>query len=257
MSVTSIEWTEQSWNPVTGCQKVSPGCKHCYAARFAERFRGVKGHHYEQGFDLRLWRNRLAVPRQRRQPTMYFVNSMSDLFWESIPHDFLIDICEVMRTASHHTYQVLSKRANRMAEFLKTFPEYASLQNVWWGVSVENCQQGLPRVDLLRGTPAVVKWLSCEPLLEHLGTINLDGIRWVVVGGESGPHSRPMDPDWVRSIRDQCQAAKVPFFFKQWGGNSKKKTGRILDGHTWDAMPNQIRIPSAMRSPQQMNAQAK
>lgn len=235
---SSIEWTDATWNPVRGCVKISPGCKHCYAEVFAERFRAVPGHPYEQGFDLRLIPGKLAEPLRWSKARMIFVNSMSDLFHEDVPDAYITAVAQVMQTANWHTYQVLTKRADRLCELLRTtLRAQADLPHIWWGVSVEDRRHGLPRIDHLRATPAKVRFLSIEPLLEDLGTINLDGIHWVIVGGESGPGARPMQAAWVESLRDQCAGARVPFFFKQWGGVQKKKTGRHLDGRTYDELP--------------------
>lgn len=239
MSIKStIEWTESTWNPVRGCTKISPGCKNCYACTFAERFRGVKGSAYEQGFDLRLVPEKLGEPKRWKSPRKVFVNSMSDLFHVGVPDDYIERVVETMMEADRHTYQVLTKRSSRMSEQLKGPLRYAAtLPHIWWGVSVEDRQFGLPRIDDLRNANATVSFLSVEPLLEDLGTIDLTRISWVIVGGESGPHARPMNPEWVRGIRDQCIEQRVPFFFKQWGGTRKHKTGRELDGRTWDEFP--------------------
>ena len=236
---SAIEWTEATWNPVTGCDEVSPGCAHCYARTLAERFRGVPGHPYEQGFDLQLRPERLNQPIEWKRPRLIFVNSMSDLFHEGIEDRFIRSVFDVMGRAEQHTFQVLTKRSERLADIA------ASLSwpsNVWMGVSVEN-QRWTTRVDDLRRVPAAVRFLSCEPLLGPLD-LNLNGIHWVIAGGESGPGARPMRPEWVRSLRDQCAEADVPFFFKQWGAHdeagtrrSKHATGRTLDGCTWDGMP--------------------
>jgi protein gp37 len=235
---SKIEWTDATWNPVRGCTKISPGCAHCYAETFAERFRGVPGHPYEQGFDLRVVPEKLMEPLRWTRARMIFVNSMSDLFHKDVSDAYVGAIADVMRTANWHTYQVLTKRSERMAEMLSTsLREHAAEPHIWWGVSVENRRHGLPRIDHLRSAPAAVRFLSVEPLLEDLGTIDLTGIHWVIVGGESGAGARPMQPEWVRSIRDQCEAAGVLFFFKQWGGVHKSQTGRALDGKTHDAMP--------------------
>jgi protein gp37 len=245
---STIEWTEASWNPVRGCTKISPGCAHCYAATFAERFRGVPGHPYEQGFDLRLVPEKLGDPVEWRKPRLVFVNSMSDLFHDEVPDSYIEDVARVMQVASWHTYQVLTKRSERMRDLLQTTLQNAAQQaHIWWGVSVENKKHGLPRIDHLRSAPANVRFLSIEPLLEDLGPINLDGIHWVIVGGESGPGARPMKEEWVLSIRDQCQAAGVPFFFKQWGGVQKKKAGRELQGRTYDELP--VRLANPVKSP--------
>jgi three-Cys-motif partner protein len=235
---SKIEWTDATWNPVRGCDKISPGCKNCYAATFAERFRGVPGHPYEQGFDLLLVPEKLTEPLRWTKPKMIFVNSMSDLFHQDIPDEFVGRVAEVMRVANWHTYQVLTKRSERLRDMLRTdLRQLAAEPHIWWGVSVENRKHGLPRVDHLRATPAAIRFLSIEPLLEDLGQIDLTGISWVIVGGESGAGARPMREEWVRSIRDQCLKAGVAFFFKQWGGTRKKLTGRKLDGRTYDAMP--------------------
>jgi protein gp37 len=235
---TKIEWTDATWNPIRGCTKISPGCAHCYAETFAERFRGVRGHPYEQGFDLRLVPHKLAEPLRWSSHRMIFVNSMSDLFHEGVSDEYIAAVIEVMAQAHWHTYQVLTKRSDRLRNLLQTkFRDAARLPHIWWGVSVEDRKHGLPRVDHLRGSPARVRILSIEPLLEDLGSIDLTGINWAIVGGESGPRARPLDPDWVRGIRDQCKVAAVPFFFKQWGGVRKGRTGRELDGRTYDEFP--------------------
>lgn len=235
---SAIEWTDATWNPVRGCRKVSPGCKHCYAETFAERWRGIPDHPYEQGFDLKLVPSKLDEPLRWRRPKRVFVNSMSDLFQEDVPDEFIMDVFETMRTAQRHTFQVLTKRADRMREVVRALPERLQrLPNVWLGVSVEDRKYGLPRVRLLRETPAAIRFLSVEPLLADIGKINLRAMHWVIVGGESGPGARPMKEEWVLSIRDQCRAASVPFFFKQWGGVRKGKTGRQLMGRTHDEFP--------------------
>lgn len=233
-----IEWTDATWNPIRGCTKISPGCVHCYAETFAERFRGVAGHPYEQGFDLRLVPNKLADPLRWRTPKMVFVNSMSDLFHQDVPESYIQKVVGIMLQAEWHTYQVLTKRAASMRHLLETTLSHAArVPQIWWGVSVENQRDGLPRIAELQSAPAKTRFLSVEPLLEDLGAIDLTGIHWVIVGGESGPGARPMEREWVLSIRDQCKAANVPFFFKQWGGTRKGKTGRTLDGRTYDEMP--------------------
>jgi protein gp37 len=235
---SKIEWTDSTWNPIRGCTKISPGCTHCYAETFAERFRGVKGHPYEQGFDLRFVPEKLEEPLRWSKPRMIFVNSMSDLFHEDVPTEYILQVAGVMQKANWHTYQVLTKRADRLQTVLNTsLREQASLSHIWWGVSVENRKHGLPRIEYLRNTPASIRFLSVEPLLEDLGTVDLSGIHWVILGGESGHGARLMERTWVESIRDQCAAAQVPFFFKQWGGVQKKKTGRLLDGRTYDDRP--------------------
>lgn len=237
-SQSSIEWTDATWNPVRGCTKISPGCKYCYAEVFAERFRGVAGHPYERGFDLRLVPEKLGEPLRWTKSKMIFVNSMSDLFHESVPESYIVKVAEIMALAGWHTFQILTKRSARMKKMLETtLRPYAKQQHIWWGVSVENRRHGLPRIDHLREAPAAVRFLSIEPLLEDLGPVDLKGISWVIVGGESGPNARPMKSDWVISVRDQCRRAKVPFFFKQWGGRQKKRAGRELNGRTYDAFP--------------------
>lgn len=242
MSVQStIEWTDATWNPVRGCTKISPGCKFCYAERFAERFRGVKGHPFEQGFDLRLVPEKLADPLRWSTPKMIFVNSMSDLFHEGVPDEYIEAVARVMVQADWHTFQILTKRSKRMSDLLKTKLKFAARQrNVWWGVSVENKSYGLPRIKHLRDSGAAVKFLSVEPLIEDLGAFSLGEIDWMIVGGESGPGARPIDPSWVRSLRKQCRDAGVRFFFKQWGGVRKHLTGRILDGRTYNEFPDRV-----------------
>lgn len=245
MSISStIEWTDATWNPVRGCTKISPGCKHCYAETFAERFRGVKGHPYEQGFDLRLVPKKLAEPLRWRTPKMIFVNSMSDLFHDSVPEKYICSVAEVMVAAKWHTYQVLTKRSERLKKLLNSKLSFAAKQpHIWWGVSVEDKKYGVPRIEDLRNASAAVRFLSVEPLLEELGSLNLDGISWVIVGGESGSGARPMKKDWVVSVRNQCRLAGVPFFFKQWGGVRKSESGRKLDGRTYDEFPRRVQHP--------------
>jgi len=241
---SSIEWTDATWNPVRGCTKVSPGCKHCYAATFAERFRGVPGHPYEQGFDLRIVTEKLAEPLRWMAPKMVFVNSMSDLFQDEIPEDYIEAVARVMVKADWHTYQVLTKRSTRMTNLLAGKLRFAAeARHIWWGVSVEDRKYGLPRVSDLQRSVANVRFLSIEPLLEGLGSINLSGIHWAIVGGESGHGARPLKREWVTSIRDQCAEAGVPFFFKQWGGVRKKQAGRLLDGQTYDEFPERRNNP--------------
>jgi protein gp37 len=239
MSLNShIEWTDATWNPVRGCTKISPGCKHCYAETFAERFRGVKNHPYEQGFDLKLVPAKLTEPFTWRSPKLVFVNSMSDLFQDGVPDEYIEAVCRVMVLAKWHTFQVLTKRSERLQELLSGRLRFAADQDhIWWGVSVEDQKYGLPRIRDLQKTPAKVRFLSIEPLLEDLGSFNLSNISWAIVGGESGPGARPMQEDWVISVRDQCHDYRVPFFFKQWGGVRKKKAGRLLDGRTYDEYP--------------------
>ncbi len=235
---SSIEWTDATWNPIRGCTKISPGCKHCYAETFAERFRGVKGHPYEQGFDLKLVPEKLSEPFSWPSSKFVFVNSMSDLFQRGVPDLYVEAVARVMVSANWHLYQVLTKRSERMSEMLRGQLRFASLQaNIWWGVSVEDKKHGLPRIDHLRAAPAGLRFLSIEPLLEDLGEVDLSGIGWVIVGGESGPGARPMHEEWVLSLRDQCLTQRIPFFFKQWGGVRKSKHGRLLEGRTWNQYP--------------------
>lgn len=251
MSANShIEWTDATWNPVRGCTKISPGCKHCYAETFAERFRGVKGHPYEQGFDLRLVPEKLTEPFLWRSPKLVFVNSMSDLFHEDVPDEYIEMVCRVMTIAKWHTFQVLTKRSSRLRHLLRGKLRFAAeLEHIWWGVSVEDKRYGLPRISHLQSAPARVRFLSIEPLLEDLGHFDLSGVSWAIVGGESGPGARPMLENWVVSIRDLCADARVPFFFKQWGGVRKKRTGRSLQGRTYDEYPNRVstQIPERSR----------
>lgn len=249
---SSIEWTDATWNPVRGCTKISPGCKHCYAETFAERFRGVPGHPYEQGFDLRLVPEKLSEPLKWSTPKTVFVNSMSDLFHEGVPDAYIERVVQVMLKADWHTYQVLTKRADRMRDLLRTKLAFAAdYGHIWWGVSVEDRKYGLPRIDAIREAPAALRFLSIEPLLENLGEFNLEGINWVIVGGESGLGARPMKAEWVLSIRDQCRAADVRFFFKQWGGVRKSEMGRSLEGQTFDEMPERSNRLMAIRQSRQ------
>jgi protein gp37 len=228
-----IEWTSASWNPATGCGEVSPGCAHCYAKTFAERFRGVSGHPYEQGFDLRLWPERLELPLRWGKPKLVFVNSMSDLFHERIPVEYVQAVFDVMRRADHHVFQVLTKRHERLAELAPLLPWP---DNVWMGVSIEN-RRFVHRADFLREVPAAVRFISAEPLLGPLEGLDITGMDWLIAGGESGPGHRRVDAEWVRDLRDRCAAESVAFFFKQWGGRTAKTGGRELDGQTWDEMP--------------------
>lgn len=247
---SKIEWTDATWNPVRGCVKISPGCKHCYAEAFAERFRGVAGHPYEQGFDLRLVPEKLVEPLLWPERRVVFANSMSDLFQDGVPDNYVILAVRLMMAAQWHTFQVLTKRAERLKEMLSGPLQFASsAQHIWWGVSVEDRKYGLPRIDSLRAAPAGVRFLSVEPLLEDLGEIDLRGIHWVIVGGESGIRARKMEKAWVLSVRDQCIQARVPFFFKQWGGVRKHTTGRTLDDRTYDDLPPRaaVQIPDRAR----------
>lgn len=245
MTTTSrIEWTEQTWNPTIGCTKVSPGCKHCYAETLARRLQAMGLEAYRNGFRLNLLPDRLDEPRLRKKPTIYFVNSMSDLFHERIPDSFIDAVMAVIADTPHHRYQILTKRHTRLADY---FAHRPVPPNVWLGVSVENRRHGVPRIDALRHIPAKIRFLSCEPLLEDLGELDLSGIHWAIVGGESGAKARPMQPEWARAIRRQCVAQGVTFFFKQWGGwgadgkrRSKKANGRELDGRQWNGMPDAV-----------------
>jgi protein gp37 len=230
---SSIEWTEATWNPVTGCTKISPGCKHCYAERLAIRLRKMGQINYVNGFELTLHEHVLKLPLLWKKRQTIFVNSMSDLFHEDIPIEFVLRVFDVMQRANWHQYQILTKRSERLLELDPLLPW---APHIWMGVSVEN-ENYTFRINHLQKTSAVIKFLSLEPLLGPLYHLNLQGIDWVIVGGESGPKARPMEPSWVIDIRNQCKKAKVPFFFKQWGGWNKKKNGRELEGRTWDEMP--------------------
>jgi protein gp37 len=238
MATSKIEWTEATWNPLTGCTKISPGCKNCYAERMAKRLQAMGVEKYREGFKLSIHEEILEEPLAWNKPQYIFVNSMSDLFHKDVPLEFILRIVNVMRQAHWHQFQVLTKRAERLLEL---DPNIDWPDNVWMGVSVENSSYA-HRIDLLRNTNAAIKFLSLEPLLGPLTDLDLTGIRWVIVGGESGPHSRPIQIDWVRDIRDQCIQANVPFFFKQWGGTNKKKTGRLLDSRTWDELPVELAL---------------
>lgn len=243
-AATKIEWTEQTWNPVTGCTKLSPGCKHCYAETMARRLKGMGARGYERGFEVTLHPDRLEWPLERKAPTVWFVNSMSDLFHENVPDTFIDRVLDTVRRSPHHTYQVLTKRADRL-------PDYFAARdvpiNVWLGVSVEDRKYGVPRIEHLRKVDARVRFLSVEPLLQEVGQLNLRGIHWVIVGGESGSKARPMKPEWVQNVKRQCDAAGVAFFFKQWGAwgadgrrRSKAANGRHFEGRTWSDYPNVI-----------------
>ena len=233
MAKSSIEWTEVTWNPVTGCTKISPGCKHCYAERMAMRLEAMGQRNYANGFELTLQPHMLELPLRWRRPSQVFVNSMSDLFHADIPDVYIKQVFDVMRRADWHQFQILTKRSDRLSEIA---PQLPWQPHIWMGVSVENSEY-LDRIDDLRRTGAHVKFLSLEPPLGPLPTLNLQGIDWVIVGGESGPGARPMNAEWVRQIRALCRRANVPFFFKQWGGVVKSRMGRVLDGKVWDEMP--------------------
>lgn len=239
---SAIEWTESTWNPVTGCSQVSPGCAHCYAKTFAERWRGIPGHPYEQGFDLRLWPDRLDVPLRWLKPRTIFVNSMSDLFHEDIPDAFIGRVFETMNQASWHTFQVLTKREDRLAALA---PHLEWAPNIWIGVTIEN-RRFVQRADVLRDVPAAVRFISAEPLLGPLEGLVLEGIDWLIAGGESGPRHRRVDPKWIRNLRDRCRHEDVAFFFKQWGGPRPKSRGRVLDGREWDELPTPKARPRAL-----------
>ena len=230
---SSIEWTESTWNPLTGCTKISPGCKHCYAERMAKRLQAMGSPNYRNAFKLTLHEHALELPVTWKKPQTIFVNSMSDLFHKDVPFEFISSVFDVMNRADWHRYQLLTKRPGRLASLSDRLPW---APHIWMGTSVEN-EDYLPRIDELRKCGAHVKFLSLEPLLGPLGNLVLDDIDWVIVGGESGPKAREMKPEWVTGIRDKCVAANVPFFFKQWGGKNKKKAGRILEGRTWNDMP--------------------
>lgn len=230
---SAIEWTDATWNPVTGCTQVSPGCDHCYALTIAERFRGVPSHPYEQGFDLKLWPERLEMPLKWKTPRRIFVNSMSDLFHRDIPDEYIRRVFQVMVEADWHIFQVLTKRSPRLAKLGRSLPWPP---HIWAGVSIETNQYKW-RADHLRQVPAQVRFISAEPLLGPLDALNLEGIHWLITGGESGHGHRPCDPNWVRNLRDRCQIEHVAFFHKQWGGRTPKAGGRSLDGRTWDEMP--------------------
>ena len=242
-STSTIEWTNATWNPVRGCTKISPGCKHCYAETFAERWRGIPGHAYERGFDPRLVPESLDLPRTWRKPRTIFVNSMSDLFHESVPDEYITSVFDVMRSTPRHTFQILTKRSERLAALA---PRLTWTPNIWQGVSVESAKY-VGRVNDLAAVQSAVRFLSVEPLLGPVPRLPLQGIHWVIVGGESGPGARDMDPAWVRDIRDQCVKAGTGFFFKQWGGVRKKATGRLLDGRTWDEMPTRMGAAAAAK----------
>ncbi len=231
--ISSIEWTDATWNPITGCTKVSQGCKHCYAQRFSERFRGVPGHPFEQGFDLKLWPERLELPLTWKDPRRIFVNSMSDLYHPGVPKAFIDRVFQTMNRAPWHSFQVLTKRADRLEEIGGELPWSP---NIWQGVSVED-ERVVARIESLQKVPSIVRFLSLEPLIGPLDNLDLAGIHWVIVGGESGPGARPMKKEWVLQIRNQCRKQAVPFFFKQWGGVRKHETGRLLEGRTWDQFP--------------------
>ena len=236
---SSIEWTESTWNPVTGCTKTSPGCLHCYAERMAQRLNAMGQPNYKDGFKVAMHPHVLELPLHWRKPQTIFVNSMSDLFHKEVGTAFILSVFDVMNRARWHTFQILTKRAERLSELNAQLPW---ADNIWMGVSVEN-EQYKHRIDWLKETNARVKFISFEPLIGSVGKIDLRGIDWAITGGESGPGARPMSPHWVIEIRNQCVAQKVPFFFKQWGGVQKKKAGRLLEGRVWDEMPAIKKVP--------------
>lgn len=241
MAQSKIEWTESTWNPLTGCNKISPGCKHCYAERMAKRLQAMGQPNYINGFKLTMHPQALEKPLEWKTPQVIFVNSMSDLFHKEVPLDFIQQVFDVMKRADWHQFQVLTKRSERLLELS---PKLDWADNIWMGVSVENADYSF-RIDHLRKTGAKIKFLSIEPLLGSVPKMNLKGINWVIVGGESGPGARPLEREWVVDIKNQCVKARVPFFFKQWGGVQKKKAGRLLDGKTWDQMPKEIKLVRA------------
>ncbi len=239
-ALSKIEWTETTWNPVTGCTKITRGCDNCYAERFAERFRGTPGHPYEPGFDLTLRPERLSQPLSWKRPRMIFVNSMSDLFHKDVPTDFIDEVFETMETADWHVFQLLTKRSPIMRDYLRRrYGSRLAPRHIWCGVSVED-NKATARIRHLQDAPITTRFLSIEPLLGPVGDIDVEGVSWVIVGGESGPKARPMKREWAIEVRDLCEREGVPFFFKQWGGVFKKKTGRTLDGRTWDEMPQPV-----------------
>ncbi len=242
---SAIEWTNATWNPVTGCTKISPGCDRCYAERLAERFRGVPGHPFESGFDVTLRPERLGQPMKWRQPRLIFVNSMSDLFHKTVPTAFVDRVFDAMEQAPWHEYQMLTKRSSRLRDYVNgRYSERPVPPHIWLGVSIEDSRRR-SRIRHLQAANIAVRFLSIEPLIAPVGRLDLAGIHWVIVGGESGPGARPIDPSWVVDIRDQCHAASVPFFFKQWGGRTSKAGGRTLDGREWSELP---RIPRSSRA---------
>ncbi len=245
VQASQIEWTDATWNPVTGCTKIGPGCDNCYAQRFAERWRGIEGHPYEQGFDLRLWPLRLHQPSQWKKPRMIFVNSMSDLFHKRVDRQFIDKIFDAMEVADWHVYQVLTKRSSLMRRYLRErYRDGEVPKHIWLGVSVEDTvHKG--RIDHLRQVNSQARFISFEPLLGPIGPVDLSGIPWVIVGGESGPKARPMAPAWATELRDRCEAAGIAFFFKQWGGARPKSGGRLLEGEEWNGFPWQI-VPNAI-----------
>lgn len=244
-NTTTIEWTDATWNPVTGCTKISSGCDNCYAERFSERFRGTPGHPFEPGFDLTLRPERLEQPLRWREPRMIFVNSMSDLFHKEIPTSFISRVCDTMERAHWHTFQVLTKRSSLMRNFLRRrYGGERGPSHIWFGVSVEDGGRK-SRIKHLQEAPAGIRFLSIEPLIGPVGKLDLTDIDWVIVGGESGPRARPMDPNWVREVRDQCINANVAFFFKQWGGLRPKSGGRTLDDREWSDFPRRAGLIEA------------
>jgi protein gp37 len=250
---TRIEWTEATWNPVTGCTQVSPGCAHCYAKAFAERWKGIPGHPYEQGFDLRLWPERLDQPLRWKRPRVIFVNSMSDLFHEKVPFEFIDRVFAVMGKAEQHTFQILTKRHERLAQLA---PKLSWHRNIWMGVSIEN-RRFVERADYLRRVDAAVRFISAEPLLGPLEGLDLGDIDWLIAGGESGAGHRPVRIEWLRDLQKRCKDSETAFFFKQWGGHRPKSGGRLLDGRTWDELPAGASLPARSVSLQRVRSKAK
>ena len=247
-TTTEIEWTDATWNPVTGCTKISAGCDNCYAARFSERFRSVLGHPFENGFDLQLRPERLEQPLQWRRSKMIFVNSMSDLFHKEIPFAFIDRVFDTMEGATWHSFQVLTKRSSRLRDYVnKRYGDTPAPSHIWLGTSIKDGTKK-SRVRHIQAANAAVRFLSVEPLIGPIGVLNLTGIHWVIVGGESGPRARPMLIEWAREVRDQCRAAKVPFFFKQWGGKSPKAGGRLLEGREWNQVPKRRAASDELRA---------
>ena len=242
---SEIEWTDATWNPVTGCTKIGPGCDNCYAERFAERWRGIAGHPYEQGFDLRLWPSRLSQPASWKKPRMIFVNSMSDLFHKKVDRTYIDKVFDAMEAANWHVYQVLTKRSSLMRNYVsRRYGGSKVPSHIWLGVSVEDAAH-TGRIEHLRQINSEARFISFEPLLGPIGAVDLSGIAWAIVGGESGPKARPMAPSWATDLRDRCEAAEVAFFFKQWGGAQPKAGGRLLEGEEWNCFPWQI-VPKAI-----------
>lgn len=251
---STIEWTNSTWNPMTGCTKISAGCDFCYAERFSERFRGVKGHPFQNGFDLTLRPDRLAQPLSWKKPRMIFVNSMSDLFHKEIPTSYIDRVFETMEKADWHIFQVLTKRSSLMMKYVnKRYKNSKAPEHIWLGVSIEDATKH-SRIRHLQKTSATVRFLSVEPLIGPPGKMDLSGIHWVIAGGESGPQARPMEVEWAVSVKNQCVSQRVPFFFKQWGGYRPKTGGRLLEGREWNGFPS---LSKKMASPMKLYALAR